>query len=529
MSDQKSIVPEQATKLDYNAVKPKNRRQAPRTNVTAEHVQLPASKRRTLMATAQDQQRNLSLLAWMVRMHLDYVSSFKMTFRSGNEGLDRLIDRIFHWHAQPENFDVAGRLGREEGFRLFEAEKTVNGDALFIKIDSMKKLQAIESDMIAYPKDGWYRKNRVNPLPKKVSEGVHKNDGVILSSKYPGRIEEFCICNRGDNGKKVMYDHLEKRENCIFDGYFTRFSSQVRGVSPLSSALTSIQDVCEAVEWNMLKAKAHAIFGLAIMREYYGTDSAEQENGSWGEAAGTGEELNTAGDPALEQSVTQNISSSLQDMNPDQMMILDMDTKGKVDVIESSTPSNEFQDFVSLMARLILLSLDIPYSMYDSRGTTFAGRIADTQLYERSTRNPREKNKWKRIEYSNWLLDVIWNDTNDEWDLKGVARSAGITRLRDLQDKIKWVPYGIPWLQKLNEIQGDIRAIEAGLDNPIDICARRGVDYFENIDKTSEANKYAKSKNVSIFIGSPGARTVEETEKAEDTPMDDNTEDSNNE
>jgi capsid protein len=497
--------------FDYNAVKAKNRRQAPKTTVTAEAVQLPASKRRKLVATAQDQQRNLSLLAWMVRMHLDYVSAFKMTFRSGNDDLDKLVTRIFHWHAIPENFDVAGRLGREEGFRLFESEKTVAGDALFIKIDSMKKLQAVESDMIAYPKDGATR----GTLPKKVTERVLENDGVTVSKKYPGRIEDFCICNRGDNGKKVVYDHLEPRENCIFDGYFTRFASQIRGVSPLSSALNSVQDVCEAVEWNMLKAKAHAIFGLAIMRDYYGSDNATEENASWGDASGVGEGALTTSDDGTPETVTQSISSSLQDMNPDQMMILDMDTKGKVDVIESATPSNEFQDFVSLMARLILLSLDIPYSSYDSKGTTFAGRIADTNLYEVSTRIKREKNKWKRQEYSNWLLMLMWKDPNDEFGLRSVANAAGYTRLRDIQEKVEWVSYGIPWLQKLNEIQGDVRAIEAGLDNPIDVCARRGKNFFDNIDKIAEANKYAKGKNVSIFMGSPGSRTIVEVDNAE--------------
>jgi capsid protein len=518
MADATTLLPTQgsAARLDYNAVKARNRRQAPKTSVTAEHVQLPASKRRTLVATAQDQQRNLSLLAWMVRMHLDYVSAFKMTFRSGNDALDKLVDRIFHWHAIPENFDIAGRLGREEGFRLFEAEKTVAGDALFIKIDSMKKLQAIESDMIAYPKDGGFRNGKARNVPQSILGRVHKNDGVTMSKQYAGRIDEFCICNRGDNGKKVMFDHLEKRENCIFDAYFTRFSSQVRGISPLSAALTSVQDVCEAVEWNMLKAKAHAIFGLAIMREYYGSDDSTEENKGWGDASGVGETAlaGTGGTPP--ESATQSIGSSLQDMNPDQMMILDMDVKGKVDVLESKTPSNEFQDFVSLMARLILLSLDITYSMYDSKGTTFAGRIADTNLYEVSTRIKREKNKWKRQEYSNWLLGLLWNDPEDEFNLRKVANAAGLTRLREVQDTVNWVSYGIPWLQKLNEIQGDIRAIEAGLDNPIDICARRGKNYFDNIDKTSEANRYAREKEVPIFVGTPGARTAVEVENSED-------------
>jgi len=115
------------TRFDYDAVESTGRRRPPRTRVVAEHVVLPESKRVKMLATVQDQVRNASVAAWMVRRHLDYVSRFRMQFRTGDENLDRLVTRIFDWHAKPRNFDVASRLGREEMFRLFEAEKVTSG------------------------------------------------------------------------------------------------------------------------------------------------------------------------------------------------------------------------------------------------------------------------------------------------------------------------------------------------------------------------------------------------------------------
>ena len=129
-----STPPAAAVRLDYDATKTTGRRRAPSTSVVAEHVMLPDSKRKKLLATVQDQQRNASAAAWMIRRHLDYVSKFRFQFRTGKDALDKVVNRLFHWHAQPRNFDIAARFGREEMFRMFEAEKVTAGDAGMIKL-----------------------------------------------------------------------------------------------------------------------------------------------------------------------------------------------------------------------------------------------------------------------------------------------------------------------------------------------------------------------------------------------------------
>ena len=511
--------------FEYDATVNKGRHRAPSTKLASERVILPNSKRKKMLATVQDQIRNAAILAWAVRHHLDYVSRFRFQFRSGNDKLDKLVKRIFDWHAQPRNFDIAGRLGREEAFRLFEAEKVTAGDAGLLKLKGTK-IQAIESDLLAKPTKGKPVAKNGNKtyetLPEEIND-VDKDTGAVLSLQYPGKVEQWCICNRGWDGNSLAFDHLEPSENLIFDAYYSRFSSQVRGVSPLSSAINTIQDLYEGFEWNLLKSKIHAIFGVAIMRDTGGGTSDQEEVSAFGGASG----ITSGADENLEDTEandygTKAVSSSLQKLTPDSMIMVDMEAKGKIDTIESHTPSNEFREFSEMMIRVALLAIDLPYTAFDSQKSSFSAQIADLNLYEVACEHKRDKNRWARQNYSDWLLVDAWN--NPKWGLRETAAAAGINYLNELQALVEWIPSGVPWLQKLQEVQGDRIAISLGLDNSIDACRKRGTDFFENIRKQAIANQFAKDNNVPLMIGESGQETVveNEPEKQETQPAEGN-------
>lgn len=501
----------------YNATEDKGRRQAPKSRVYHEGDLLTQSKRGKLQATAQDQVRNHSLVAWMVRKHLDYVSKFHFSFRTGKETVDALVNRIFRWHGAPRNLDFLGRFGRDEMFRLFEMEKVIGGDAGLIKLADLK-LQALEADLIA----------KGAAAPENVNDS-----GLVVDDM--GRVLQYAICSRGDTGNSYKHHHLEPASNVIFDGYWTRFSSQYRGVSPLSTAINMVQDIHEAFEFNLVKAKMHALFGVALTREADGEGSLGGSSG----AANVREWTATAWDWAVNDvcvssgkvytcaSAHSTTSASVfatdlaagrwsvdadqsqLDLNPRTVNMLDLAPGQDAKVIESATPSAEFVEGSYLFIQIAMLALDIPITAFDSRRSSFSARIADLNEYEVSSDSKRTKNRYVRKDYSDWVIASIWNDPESAWPLKQVAESAGM-RLRDLQESVEWIPSGSPWLDKYKQIQGDQLGIDIALDNAIDACRRRGVDVFDNIDKQAQVIAYAKLKGVPLIMGKSGDRSIEQ-------------------
>jgi len=473
----------------YNATVDKGRRQAPATRVRHEGDVLTRHKRQKLQATAQDQMRNHALVPWMVRKHLDYVSKFHFSFRTELPAVDTLVNRIFRWHGQPGNLDFMRRFGRDELFRMYEMEKVVNGDAALIKLPNLK-LQAIESDLIA----------------KGVGAPESVNDFGLVVDDW-GRTDQYAICHRRQGlHNNIEFDHLEPYYNVIFDAYWTRLSSQYRGVSPLSVAINTVQDIHESFEYNLLKAKMHALFGIAIMRDSDGTD------GDLGGAGGATDE--TDGEDA-------SADGSSFDLNPRAINILDLNPGEKTEVLESRTPSSEFVEGSHLFIHIAMLALDIPVTSFDSRKSSFSARIADLNEYEVSADYKRTKNKYVRQAYSDWVIDTIWNNPQSPWPLRRVAEQNGMSK-RDVQEACEWVPSGSPWLDKLKQVQGDQLSIDIGLDNSIDAARRRGQSVFANIDKQKKVIEYARKQGVPLLMGKAGSKSIEEIVQDEITKTKEN-------
>lgn len=305
---------------------------------------------------------------------------------------------------------------------------------------------------------------------------------------------------------RPKFHHMEPADNVIFDAYWTRLSSQFRGVSPLSTAINTVQDIHEAFEFNLIKAKMHALFGVAVMRDAVGTD------GDFGGAAGATAETAAA---------TATDDGSTFDLNPRSINIVDLNPGEKIELLESRTPSGEFVDGSYLFIQIGMLALDIPITSFDSRRSSFSARIADLNEYEVSSDYKRTKNRYVRQSYSDWVLQTIWNDEGSTWPLRKVAEANGM-RLRDVQEAVEWIPSGSPWLDKYKQVQGDQLSIDIGLDNSIDAARRRGQDVFDNIDKQAQVIDYARQKGVPLLMGKSGARSIEEIVQDEVAKSDEN-------
>lgn len=222
-----------------------------------------------------------------------------------------------------------------------------------------------------------------------------------------------------------------------------------------------MQDIHEGFEFNLIKAKMHALFGLAIMR-------GANEPGEMGGAGGSLDETTSGAAPTA--------SDTHLDLKPDAVNLLDLVQGDDVKVIESGTPSAEFVNGSYLFIQIALLSLDIPITSFDSRRSSFSARIADLNEYEVSVGAKRTKNRYVLQDLSDHLIDVVWE--SESWRLGEVAGRADMTP-RQVKDAIEWVPAGSPWLDKAKQIAGDKLAIEIGEDNPIDAARRKGSTYLQ--------------------------------------------------
>lgn len=460
-----------AEMLAYQATQDKSRRQSPQTSLKDEGVVLPTSTRKKLVATAQDQARNIATVAWAIRCHLDYVSRFFPQVKTTAPAVNARLEALFAQHGRRSNFDVLKRHSREEMLRLFEATKVIQGDAGLLFTDRWA-VQGIEGDRIAKPTD---------KAPANVED-----DGLALNAD--GAVASYCVCKRDSSGNRV-FDQLAPADFFAFDAYYPlRFDSR-RGVSPLAAALNSFQDLTEAQEWTLLKVKLAALFGIAYEKEAT-------------EGAPVVDPFTNANEDANAGSATVYEHSPIE--MKDGVAVINGNPGEKVHEIQSQTPNPQLVEWLSMVTRVALLAIDLPFSFFDSKGSSFSGRIADGNMYEESCASKRAKNAEVLDQYSRWIVPHWFAD---DQQLKAACEAAGV-ELPDLLDAVAWIPAGMPWLDKLSQVNGDVAAIANCLDSRTRVCRRRGVDFEEIVVEQAREEKLIKAAGLSVTIGVPGAPTI---------------------
>jgi len=133
-------------------------------------------------------------------------------------------------------------------------------------------------------------------------------------------------------------------------------------------------------------------------------------------------------------------------------------------------------------------------------------------MYEVSCKHKRRKNEWARKNYSDWLIEQAFAKNSNigvEGDIAALATAAGYT-MQQVQARVEWISSGMPWLQQMQEIQGEILTIASGVDNPIDIARSHGTDFYENVRKTGEALAFAEKHGVPLVFAQSGSRSMAE-------------------
>lgn len=435
------------TAFSYDAVTGTGKRKQSTGLLQSEEAELKQEERRKLIADTRDIRRNFAIAAWMIRRHLDYVSTFSFQATTGNDDLDDAMESDVAEWSKPENCDAAGRHSLPRIIRLSEAHRVIDGDCGLMKlIDG--RLQGIEGDRIRNPPGGvpGYQANVFK-------HGVQTNEA--------GKALAYAICKRGDSANSFVFERVVPANNIYLHAGYERFD-QVRGVTPLSAALNTLKDTYEGFEYALAKLKVSQLFGLCIYRE--------------------------GSEPLGNVTEDEDLSTYEVDFGRGPVK-LELDPGDRAEFLESKSPSTEFQSFTETMIGVALKSLDIPYSFYSENFTNYSGQRQAWVQYEQSA-------DLKRVDVKT-MLDYLtaWHFMLAVQD--GKLPGASLDKLR-----WTWIPRGLPWIDLLKEIQAESLAIGAGLDNPEDICQRHGKNVYDNIDKTARVLEYAAVKGVKLTFGS---------------------------
>jgi capsid protein len=351
--------------------------------------------------------------------------------------------------------------------RLFEASKAVDGQAGLLKIKG-GKLQGIEGSRIAKPTTGTF--------PESIKKAT---DHGLIMDDY-GAVDKFIICRRVNYA--LEFQSLVNWEDIAYDGYFFRFDQSV-GITPFAAAMNTCQDLYEGFDYQLIKTKMHALLGVFI------TSAATQKaSDGFGDVdANTG----TAATPET--------TKYKYELRPG--MKLEGKPGDDIKMIESHTPSAEFQQFSDMMIHISLLTFDIPISFFNSIKSNYSQSKFDLKTYEHSCRGKREDNQEILHEIAEWKLKQFHVQDSE---LAGMLAKRKL-RLEDVS--YEFVPEGIPWIDEVAEIQAATARIDAALSTRTHECKIHGGRFRDNLRVLKLEEQEIKEAGVTVVRGMPGQST----------------------
>lgn len=453
----------------WDALEPKGRRKGVKASSRTLDYTLTPAKRATLQETGRDLANNFSIFAWMVRRHLDYVSMFRFQAKTKDKGFNAELERWMNRISRKDYMDVSGRFNREKMFRHLEARRTVDNDVGVLFLND-GRIQSIPQDLIRDPDEAKRGKD------EKWVNGVRVNG-------Y-GRPLEYSLFRRGGLGTGYEYHKKVSARNFHLYGYFEHSATeQIRGVSPITTALNPLRDVYEGCDYALIKLKINQLFALAIMRDA----EAESLEEVFGNPSDNPDESDHVENCPVQKDRKREIDLS---KGP---TVLDMEDGEKIDVVESKNPSTEFQQFTRLMVMVSLKALDIPYSFFDESHTNYSGSRGSWLQYDRAAMDKRADQIELRTRWT--IFRLLMGIMDGE-----ITLPSGFT----IEDVLfEWVPIGTPWYDNSKEIKGDLSAIASGLESPIAITKQRGSgDIFKNVEELAEVMKHAEDIGMKV-LGRP--------------------------
>lgn len=470
----------------YDGAETNGRRRPPPANTQSEDGQLTPSKRKKAISHARDIPRNFAIAGWMIRKHLDFVSSFSFNCTTGNKDFNATVEAFWKKYSKKENCHAAKRHPLRRIGRMAEARRTIDGDIILLKRQT-GRLQAIEADRIKKPAGITCPAN---------ADPVAFKHGVITNKA--GAAEAYAIHTRTPGGS-FKFERLVKARDCFFHAYYaTHRFDQTRGIGPIISALAPLTDVYEGLTFALAKIKVAQLFGLVTTRD---ADS----------------DLNPGPTPQLGTGETTDGSTSTDENDENTRYQVDLGAGPfKLELypgddakfLGENTPSAEFQSFTQVVTGICLKALDLPYSFYDESFTNFFGSRAALLLYQKSARDKIADNHDLLLDIATWRFALA------------VARGEllmppGMT-FDELAANLVFTPDGIPWWNPAQEVTAATKAVEGAFETRTEIRRRtHGDDWRENVaEKLAEENTILAE--LGVQIGKPVPQGPNPNQRPED-------------
>jgi len=453
----------------YDAVESSGKRRAASSVLKHEDEVLDARKRRVMTGGMSGLYRNFSMVSWAVRKHLDYNSAYRFQVHTEDQAFNEELESLMGQWSRPATCDASGRMTLAQIIRTSESRRVLDGDCFWVKLNR-GSLSVAEGDRIQNPPknetgEDWYNGVQVNRDGRPIRYGLYNR---TRRSGY-----EFARTLRAENVIPII-------------GY-DRFDQQ-RGISPLACAYNSFADLYEGVDYALAKMKVEQLFALVI----------QSTSGS-----GTGE-YSRNGDGTYDVDFGRG------------PVKLELDNDDEAKFLTSDNPGSNTQDFIQLVLSMAIKALDLPQNFADESRTNFFGSRAAWMLYDRSCESKRS------IMLEALRKMTIWKF--QDWIRRGeLTLPAGMT-VNDIA--FEWVHVGMPWWDPSKEIEADVMAISAGLDNPFRIVKERGRGSFEdNLKQIARANELAESLGVELSFNVSAAPEEDMTSEEWDTEEEESDED----
>ncbi len=449
-----------ASAFGYDAIQQNGKRKNAGSRIVREDAHIQGPRRDALQENASDLMRNFAILRWMVTTHVNHVAPHTFHARTPDEKLNSDIEALMDFDGRAENADVSGCFGREELFRLAELRRVVDGDTFLVKL-SDGRMQGVQADLVQSPQDAkaeeqWINGVLVSQLGRPIAYGIRVRDGM--------------------SGTKA--DRRVSATDLIHYGFFDRFGAdQVRGVSPIVTALNPMRDVYENFDYALAKSKVQQLFALALYRE--ATEGA-------GEVMPNGDAtVDEDGNPIDVPPTTGRYDIDFG-KGP---ILLDLQPGDKAQFLESNQPSSEFQAFTQLVVQVALKALSIPYCLFSENFTNYSGSRIALLEYERACQAFRQSQIEMRRNYTVWKLR--------QWILEGRLLIPSGWTINDL--RFEWVgAYGSPSIDPVKEVEAALASFASGIDTPQRWCRANGQDFYNNLTSLAEAKAKVESHGLSF-------------------------------